>query len=242
MRYAIFSDVHSNLHALQAVLTSCQKESIDLLFNAGDVVGYGAFPNECVGLVHKYAALSVAGNHDWASVGLFPADQFNAYAREAVEWTKKHLSPGSAAYLRDLPLVEDSGPVTIVHGTLEEPEKFEYLMNGCDVARTFRAMRTQVCFVGHTHSPEIYVQGPDGAISEARCGAVSIEPGKKYIVNVGSVGQPRDHNPAAAYCIFDDLESSVVIRRVQYDIGGARLAIIAAELPRILGDRLMVGQ
>ncbi|MDD5348295.1 MAG: metallophosphoesterase family protein, partial [Candidatus Omnitrophica bacterium] len=137
MRYAILSDIHSNLEALEAVLAAFQAERIDAYLCAGDIVGYGANPNECIQRINTVSPVIVAGNHDWAAVGLFPADDFNPEAQEAVAWTRDHLTVAGAALLKALPLVYEVEDLVMVHGSLDGPEAFKYLLgiNSCE--RTF---------------------------------------------------------------------------------------------------------
>lgn len=242
MRYGIFSDIHSNLEALEAVVAAYKKESIDTYLCIGDIVGYASNPNECSRITSSLAQDCVAGNHDWAALDLFPAAYFNPAAAEAIYWTKERLSKDSSLFLNSLKLVYKNDDLTLAHGTLNEPQEFDYL-TGCPAAEgTFEQLTNRICFVGHTHIPLILVQDESGCSIRGKELQCRIEEGKKYIVNVGSVGQPRDCDPRAAYCIYDTEVKEVSIRRAEYDAGSARDKIIAAGLPLSLGDRLLAGR
>lgn len=242
MRYGIFSDVHSNLEALEAVLAACGKESIDKYLCIGDVVGYASNPMECIEKVKQVAYFTVAGNHDWACVNLFSCDYFNPIARQAVVWTRQNFAREGAGFLESLKLVYTNGDLTLVHGTLDNPQDFNYLIDGYAAEQTFAELKTDVCFVGHTHVPGIFVKEKDGVLSYLEDGVCSMRPGNRYIVNSGSVGQPRDGNPKAAYCVYDTQTRELQIKRTSYDIELARKKILDAGLPKILGDRLLSGR
>jgi predicted phosphodiesterase len=241
MRYGIFSDIHSNLEALEAVIKAYQKEKIDQYLCLGDVVGYGANPNECVELTANMAAMTVAGNHDWAALGLFPAELFNEEAEAAVLWTGKELSGASKSFLRGLKLVGETDNFILTHGSLNAPHDFNYLQNIRDCQPTFQLMKQNICFVGHTHVPVVFIRDEQDKIHYEDTLKIRVEPGNKYIVNVGSVGQPRDSIPAAAFCIWDSEKNEVEIKRAVYDVFTARQKIIDKGLPEFLGNRLLSG-
>jgi len=241
MRYGIFSDIHSNLEALEAVAARYAREGIEQYFCAGDVVGYAANPNECVALVKKYAFVTVAGNHDWACVGLCDAMQFNLFATQALEWTRARLSDESRDFLRSLRLEFVNKDLTLVHGSLDNPEEFDYMFDSAAASRTFRILKTQVCFVGHTHVAGYFVMDRHSAIQYRQDASLALEDGNRYIVNVGSVGQPRDGNSCAAYCIYDTEKKEISIKRTEYQIDFARKKILESGLSRSLGDRLLTG-
>lgn len=241
MRYGIFSDIHSNLEALEAVIKAYQKEKIDKYLCIGDLVGYGANPNECVEIIRKLAAMTVAGNHDWAVLGLFPAELFNEEAEAAVQWTGQELSVESKDFLRGLKLSGELDNSVLVHGSLNAPQEFNYLQNIRDCQETFRLLKHNICFVGHTHVPVVFVQDQRFDIHYEDTLKIKIEPDKKYIINVGSVGQPRDSIPAAAYCVWDSERHEIEIKRAVYDVFTARQKIIDKGLPEFLGNRLLIG-
>lgn len=241
MRYGIFSDVHANLEALDSVLDAYNNESIDQYFCVGDIVGYSVNPVDCIDLVKSVISVSVAGNHDWASVDLVCLDYFNEFAREAVLWTNSRLDEGSRDFLKSLQLVYKNKDLTLVHGTLANPGEFNYMNNIGNATESFVLLDTKICFVGHSHVPGIFVQEKN-KIRYLEEGFIEIKPDYKYIVNAGSVGQPRDGNPQAAYCVYDTEKKGVWIKRVSYDVGTARDKIVEAGLPELLGDRLLAGR
>jgi putative phosphoesterase len=241
MRYGIFSDIHSNLEALEAVIKAYQKEKIDKYLCLGDVVGYGANPNECVEIVSNLASTTVAGNHDWAAIDLFSVELFNEEAKFAVLWTGRQLSSASRDFLRSLKLVSEMDNLVLAHGSLDAPRNFNYLLNVNSCLATFELMRRDICFVGHTHVPVVFIKDKDGKSSFADTDRIKITPGNKYIVNVGAVGQPRDSIPQAAYCIWDSETQEVQIKRAVYDVFLARQKIIDKGLPEFLGNRLLTG-
>lgn len=242
MRYAVFSDIHSNLEALEAVILAYQNKKIDSYLCVGDIVGYGANPNECIQRIQAINCTDiVAGNHDWASVGVITAENFNLKARKAVSWTQDNLTPENANFLKLLKPVYKNQDLILAHGSLNNPQDFYYMLDETIANATFELMDRNLCFVGHTHKSGIFIKDKNNNISYQQEDRINIEEGYKYIINVGSVGQPRDGNPEAAYSIYDVGEKSIEIKRVSYDIRSAREKIIRQGLPRILGDRLLSG-
>lgn len=242
MRYGIFSDVHSNLEALEAVLDACRRESIDNYLCIGDVVGYAANPKECIGLVKETAAVTLAGNHDWAAVNLFSLDYFNLFAREAISWTRQNLDQASRHFLSSLKLVYKHADFTLTHATLNNPQEFNYMIDGYIAEETFSLLENKICFIGHTHTAGFFIKEGLRHVCYRQDDSLQIEGTNRYIVNVGSVGQPRDGNPAAAYCIYDTDKEKIQIKRVAYDTTTARGKIISVGLPPFLGERLSAGR
>ncbi|RMH71064.1 MAG: metallophosphoesterase [Gemmatimonadetes bacterium] len=245
MKYGIYSDVHGNLEALETVLKVLDEvEKPDELLCLGDVVGYGANPNECANLVRQTSQTVLAGNHDWAALDLTDTTFFNPVAQKAVAWTRTVLTAENDKYLRSLPLVAKFDGFMIVHATPSEPEKWNYIISRNEAKYEFRMFTEQICFIGHTHQPMIVQKTADELnviVARNGTGVVPIDPHSRYIVNVGSVGQPRDRNPQSAYCIFDTEAMTVQIKRVDYDIETAQEKIINAGLPELLADRLATG-
>ncbi len=242
MRYGIFSDIHSNLEAFQSVLEAYKRESIDKYLCIGDVVGYATNPKECIDLVNDIAMVTVAGNHDWATVNLFSTDYFNPAAHEAIIWTRQNLNQARNSFLESLKLVYKNEDLTLVHGSLNNPQDFNYMLDSEFARECFKLMETNICFIGHTHIPGIFIQDRDSRLQYAQQQYLDIKPENKYIINVGSVGQPRDSNPKASYCIYDSVKKQALIKRTAYSIETARKKIIDAGLPNFLGDRLLVGK
>ncbi|RKY31928.1 MAG: metallophosphoesterase [Candidatus Omnitrophota bacterium] len=242
MRYGIFSDVHSNLEAFGSVIGAYRQESIDEYLCIGDVVGYGANPNECIEKTRKLCRLTIAGNHDQASAGLFSVDEFNSYAKAAAIWTSRVLDKQGRNFVLNLQLVFSNNDLTLVHGSLREPEKFHYLINEYEAIAAFRLLENNICFVGHSHVPGIFIQEEGGRIEYIGESRLKLKNKCKYIINVGSVGQPRDNNWLASYCIYDSQKMTVEIKRTEYDVEKARDKIIKAGLPPFLGERLLSGR
>jgi predicted phosphodiesterase len=241
MRYAILSDIHSNLEALQAVIASAREEGARMFFCLGDVVGYGANPNECVNVIEEEKMICIAGNHDWAVLGKLDTTYFNAAAKSAVAWTQKILTEHSRKLLSHLSLTFKNEHLIGVHATLNQPQEFTYMYDLSQSLDTFYLMDRPVCFIGHTHVPRSFIRVGD-KVSLLNETSFTLEEGVKYIVNVGSVGQPRDGYPEAAFCMYDPDLNRVDIKRVSYDIKTAQEKIFHAGLPEMLAQRLAVGQ
>lgn len=241
MRYAVLSDVHGNLEALRAVLADAADQS-DAVLCLGDVVGYGADPEACVDLVGERCSAVVGGNHERAVTGRLDLEWFNPYARAAAEWTRARLDGDAQAWLDGLPLVREVEEATLAHASPAGPEEWDYLVSAEDGFAVFGAFTTRLCFVGHSHIPRVWSSGSWGRDWEPHPEAIAVETGCRYIVNVGSVGQPRDRDPRAAYALWDADDRRITIRRVAYDVAAARAKIVAAGLPRFLADRLGDGR
>ena len=211
----------------------------------GDLVGYGAEPGACVDTIAERAVAMVGGNHEHGAAGLMSLDWFNAAARAAALWTRQQLSPATLAWLGSRPLSARVDDATLVHASPQRPEEWDYLLSAEDGFEAFGAFDTRVCFVGHSHRPAVWSLGSSGPDHEGRFAAWPVEvpllDGRRYVINVGSVGQPRDRDPRAAYAIWDLEARRVSIRRVVYDHRAAATRILAAGLPRILADRLASG-
>lgn len=242
MRYGIFSDIHSNLEALNAVMEAFSIEAIDQYLCVGDIVGYAANPRECIEKVQSLSCPVVAGNHDWAAVSLFSLDYFNPTAAEAILWTKSRLPESNKAYLENLKLTFKNNDLVLVHSTLDNPQDFNYMTDGFIAEETFRLLDVPICFVGHTHVPGVFTKDGEERIHYREDNSCDVALGQKYIVNVGSVGQPRDGNTQAAYCIYDTATNKVEVKRVAYEIELTRKKINSAGLPEYLGHRLFLGR
>jgi predicted phosphodiesterase len=240
MRFAILSDTHSNLEALEAVLADARERKCTHFVCLGDIVGYNANPHECVERIRELDCPTVKGNHDeQASLPLSTSD-FNELAERAIQWTRDNLTEEDKQWLRELPLRKKVRDFTIVHATLDTPAQWGYVFNNLDAAASFTYQHTTVCFFGHTHVPMVFIR--DEGVRRERIDHIRIEPTKKYMINMGSVGQPRDGNWRAAYCIYDIENNLVEQLRVKYDLAGAQQKIIKAGLPRLLAERLALGR
>lgn len=241
MRYAVLSDIHGNLEALGAVLADLASEA-DGVLCLGDVVGYGADPVACLEAVATRAQAITAGNHEHGVTGLLDLRWFNPYARAAAEWTHGRLDDDHRQYVGSLPLVAEVEGAMLVHASPRNPEAWDYLLSPEDGYEAFAAFATRLCFVGHSHQPGAWSLGSSGPAYAPGSVDLVLAAGRRYIVNVGSVGQPRDRDPRAAYALWDVERSRVTIRRVAYDVACAQRKIVDAGLPRFLSDRLGVGR
>ncbi|MCK5216131.1 MAG: metallophosphoesterase family protein [Candidatus Omnitrophica bacterium] len=243
MKYGIFSDVHSNFEAFEAVLKALEEERVDQYVFLGDIIGYGAQPKECLQLLKglaKNGCLYVAGNHDYAACGKAKTDRYVRYAIESLEWTRGILDDDDLQFLAAMPLVQQVEDFTIAHANLEAPEKWNYILDIDDVHPNFQRLKNQICFIGHSHRPiTFYAQeGIDWFIQDD----FLIEEGVKYIINIGSVGQPRDGNPKASFAVYDSAKKSVQIKRQEYDFHATQKKILDAGLPKMLAERLGMGK
>ncbi len=232
MRLAIISDIHGNLEALTTALELIKKHAADEIVCLGDVVGYGANPNECLTIVRERCSVILRGNHDAAAVDLSVADQFTINARLAAIWTNNVLLKENKELLETLPLTKSRGDILLAHGSPYEPEEWHYIISEYEAKEAFQAFAEQLCFVGHSHIPVIFSEKGTTAL---------VARGDRFIINVGSIGQPRDGNPQLSFGIFDTSSWTYENIRAEYDIPAAAQKIRKAGLPRALADRLMFG-
>ena len=240
MRYAIIADIHSNLEAFEVVLADIKAQKCTHYACLGDVVGYGANPKECLKIVRDLGMPCVKGNHDEYCSTDAHTEGFNPHAAQAVNWTRQQLTAEERQWLHDLKYLRLVASFSIVHATLDGPQRWGYVFNKLDAAASFTYQNTGVCFFGHTHVPVAFIR--DSMVRGGTYSKFKVEAGRKYFVNVGSVGQPRDENPKAAYVVYDLDESTIELRRLDYDIAKAQKKIIDAGLPQRLADRLSFGK
>jgi predicted phosphodiesterase len=241
MRYAILSDIHGNLESLQRALENAPDD--DAVISLGDVVGYGPNPNECVAKLRERSRHAVLGNHDLAAVENFGVEAFNPAARTAINWTQTVLDDASRAWLNSLPYELRLPDFLLVHGA--PVNYFEYILDKAAAARAFERTDAPIVFVGHTHIAECWSLDAEGTIGHKhmqRGGALALEDGKRYIIDVGSVGQPRDLNPQACFVRYDSEARRVEWIRYEYPIEEVQRKMREAGLPRYLVDRLNVGR
>jgi diadenosine tetraphosphatase ApaH/serine/threonine PP2A family protein phosphatase len=246
MRLAVIADIHSNLEALDRVLAQIDREGVEAILNLGDLVGYNASPNECLELLQGRNVWSLAGNHDLALLDPERAQHFNIIAYEALMWCRQQMHPEFVEFLHRLPLLrEQPGSFLACHGTPASPDTYiAYHFQGKRVLKDLlRHPNLRVCFFGHTHRRALWYRDIRGkvALRQISPSEVKLSPEEHYLINPGSVGQPRDGNPEAAYAIFDDEEFSIHFKSVPYDIGKAQRRILAAGLPPYLAERLALG-
>lgn len=239
-RIAIFSDIHGNLHALKAVLAAIDKEAVDFIVCCGDVVGYGGNPNECVEILRARSIPTIAGNHDYAALNLVDITYFNDIAREAILWTRENLTPDNLAWLKELPLSIELDDMLFVHASPNSPENWNYIITMGQARTGFQHFTQRVCFIGHSHTPFI-VENNDGNLGCPETPHIRYRENCRYLVNVGSVGQPRDRNPDACFAIYDRAEKTLEIHRTTYDMAGAQQSITNNGLPPELAERLAYG-
>ncbi|MBX2990034.1 MAG: metallophosphoesterase family protein [Bacteroidetes bacterium] len=233
MRVAILADIHSNLQALAKAFSIIDRSRIDEIYCLGDIVGYGANPNECLGLIRERCTLTVLGNHDLAAIDTSVAHYFTKPGRIAAEWTHSVLTPDNIDFLKSLPYSTAKEQATLVHASPHEPEQWTYVSSLVLAQKQFPAFATPLCFIGHTHIPFV-------------CGenlkTFSLKKDMRFLINVGSVGQPRDGNPQLSFGMFDSDSWSYQNIRSEYDIDGAAKAILAKGLPTVLAKRLSLGE
>jgi putative phosphoesterase len=244
MRYAILSDIHGNLEALQAVLARIAAVRADAVVCLGDLVGYNADPNLCVEVMRRESIACVLGNHDAAACGLSELDNFNPAAREAILWTRNVLAPEHGIFLRELPrsiLIDD---IVLCHGSINDTNR--YISDDNDVRDTFSMLgklpgQAKVCYYGHTHIRAAYsLDGP--IITHELINEITMDQDRKYLINPGAVGQPRDGDPRAAFLIYDSIARNVTFYRIAYDVAASQAKIIRAGLPVRLAKRLTLGR
>jgi diadenosine tetraphosphatase ApaH/serine/threonine PP2A family protein phosphatase len=240
MLLAVLSDIHANLAALDAVRGDLP--DVDEVWALGDIVGYGPQPNEVIAALQEMGARSVMGNHDGAAIGQVDVSWFNPDAARAITWTAGVVDENARAYLASLPEVRREGELTAVHGSPRDPT-WEYIMSPDVAAANLASFDTRLCLHGHTHVPIVYraEAGQMEVVSAAPGDPVSIQAGR-LLINPGSVGQPRDGNPAASYAIIDTAAETVQFRRVRYDIERTQRLMREVDLPLRLVERLSFGR
>lgn len=244
MRYAIISDIHSNLAAFQAVLHDINGTGgIDRIWCLGDIVGYGPDPKECIELLRQYEHVCVAGNHDWGALEKIDLNDFNPEAAAACRWTGQQLGPDEIDYLANLPLTLQEGDFTLAHGSPREPI-WEYLLSTYSARISFDYFQTKYCLVGHSHVPAVFEQLADSEdcfLAELSPDVPLILGENRQIINPGGVGQPRDGDPRAAYAIYDSEHGVIQHHRVPYDIDATQQKMAEYGLPSRLITRLSYG-
>jgi predicted phosphodiesterase len=245
MRYLIFTDIHGNLEAFHALLKFVQKKRIDHYLFLGDLVGYGASPNEVIQKIQTLKPLTlIRGNHDKAVCGLDSVQTFNPIAASAIFWTKKTITKKNLDFLYRLektPMIIN-GSIMLCHGAPFDEDY--YIFGEFDAAEAFSYVETPVCFFGHTHFPYVYMEQDgtvEGTFLEGDSNELKLEKDVRYLINPGSVGQPRDRNSRAAFAIYDSDTRIIKFHRVEYDIEEAKKKILDENLPAALAERLSLG-
>jgi len=245
MRYLIFTDIHGNLEAFLAFLKFARRRKIDHYLFLGDLVGYGASPNEIIQKIRTLKPISmIRGNHDKAVCGLDSVQTFNPIAASAIHWTKDRLTKANSQFLCRLkqgPLAINED-IVICHGAPFDED--HYIFGEFDAAEAFLHIDRQICFFGHTHFPFVYEKKNhlvEGTFLTGDSNEIKLEKGVQYLINPGSIGQPRDRNPHSACAIYDTSSRKIKFYRIPYDIKGAQEKILEAGLPSALAERLAVG-
>ena len=243
MKTLICSDIHANLEAFERVLGAAREENIDRIWCLGDIVGYGPDPNACVALVQREVELVVPGNHDWAVLGRLDVNDFNRDARHAVLWTREQLEPVHRDFLAALPLRQQSGRFTLLHGSPVH-EIWEYIADARTASRQWDHFDSEICLYGHTHVPALFIYQESNErtikFNFPREMPFSL-PAGRALINPGSVGQPRDGDPRASFAIWDDETDTWTFHRVRYPIELTQRKMLQAGLPTRLVLRLSYG-
>ncbi len=243
MKYGILGDVHANASALEAALQGLADADVDLALSVGDVVGYGAAPAACISLLREHGVSVVLGNHDQATAQDGALLGFNPAAAAAIAWTRTQLSRADRAWLGELPLVLSFDHAQLAHGSVIEPADFPYVFASEDAEPGLDALTRPLCFIGHTHMPGTFLRTVHDPVRTAfsRDTFVDLSEIEAAIANVGSVGQPRDGDPRAAYAVFDSDKRTLRLERASYDVEREAARIAAAGLPASLAERLLIG-
>ena len=241
MRYAILSDIHANAVAFEAVLADAARRQVDEIWCLGDIVGYGPDPGRCIELLRGCRHLAVAGNHDLGAVGRIAQTYFNPDGAVAIAWTATQLKPAEKVYLEGLPDSREVLGFTLVHGSPRQPH-WEYITSLGSARQNFAYFKTPYCLVGHAHQPLVFrEQEGETVFSPVLENIGRVLAKERLIINPGSVGQPRDHDPRASYMLFDGDSSIIKLYRVAYDIQAEQARFLSSRLPFRLGARLERG-
>lgn len=230
MRYAFISDLHANLQAWRAVHVDIRASRADYIICLGDLIGYGPSPAELLDEVHTHVDAFVLGNHDAAVSGRMDDSSFTPQARTMIRWTASKLNRKAASFLRTFPLTLVGNGFRCTHGEFSDPARFEYVLNPEEALPSWRAVDSQLLLAGHTHDPAFFLIGSSGIPRQVAVQDFEIEPGKRYFINVGSVGHPRDGDPRASYCIYDTDARAIYWRRVPFDLAAYRTTLVGAGL------------
>ena len=241
MKYALIADIHANLEAFEVVLEDAKKNNCTHHVCLGDVVGYNPNPRECMKIVRDMEMPCIMGNHDEYCALDTDLSGFNPHAGHAIQWTREQLSDEECDWLQRLKYLRMIANFTIVHATLDAPKRWGYVMSKLDAAASFTYQNTGVCFFGHTHVPLAFVR-ENNSVTGGKYDKLTVEKGKKYFINVGSVGQPRDGDPHAAYTIYDLKAGTIELRRLEYDFEKTQAKVLKAGLPERLANRLALGK
>ncbi|MGL1936601.1 MAG: metallophosphatase family protein [Fibrobacterales bacterium] len=242
MLLGIFSDIHSNIQALQAVNSDMESRGVEKKVCLGDLVGYGGNPNECVDMVRSMSEICILGNHDSVAIENELPENFNPYALKVMNWTREILTTESLDYLKNLQYKIVEHDCLFVHSSPKSPADWCYVSSLDDAVDAFEFFKQQVCFIGHTHCPNIIVKESGQSFKVLEESEYTIIGDERVLVNVGSVGQPRDRDPQASYCTFNTETKEMLLIKVPYDIEAAQQTMIEHDLPEYLVNRLSEGR
>ena len=242
MKIAVISDIHGNLEALTAVLKDIENHQVDATHCLGDVIGYGSDPRACLQLVEENCDIKLIGNHEYMLLGRSSTEQCNPSARDSFEWTKQELNDYDMSLIEKYEMQQIRGDILFIHASTFKPEEWHYIVSREQAGRAFNHLDQSVCFFGHSHLPTIFLEMPE-ELPRAKVGHdFLMDPEQRYLINVGSVGQPRDNDPRASYVVADIDTGDVYFNRVEYDIKTAQDKMAHARLPQMLIERLSVGR
>ncbi len=242
MRFALISDIHGNLEALTAVLSDLEKQKVDKIHCLGDVVGYGSNPRECLDLINKNCDIKLVGNHEFMMLGIIPMEKCNNAAQISYQWTRKEITDFELAIIEEFQIQSVIENCLLIHSSPYRPKDWNYILNTEQATLAFESLREHNCFIGHSHLPMIFTE-IKGEAPRLKIGHNFImDPDYRYIINVGSVGQPRDNDPRASYVIVDTEEWDIYFNRVEYDVKTTQAKMEKAALPKVLIDRLSIGR
>ncbi|MEA3297231.1 MAG: metallophosphoesterase family protein [candidate division Zixibacteria bacterium] len=241
MKYALVSDIHGNLEALTAVLHDIEKQHVDSIHCLGDVIGYGPDPVACLRLVDQHCDTKLMGNHEFTALGLQSAEVFNNAARKAVEWTRTQLTDTELSMMADFLMDRSMDDMFLVHASPFEPQQWHYILTVEEAELAFQHLKSGICFFGHSHLPMIIRETADESPHFQVGHTILADTETRYLINAGSVGQPRDNDPRACYLVFDDDEREISFNRVEYDINVSQQKMTTAFLPDALISRLAKG-
>ncbi|NOQ97856.1 MAG: metallophosphoesterase [Calditrichae bacterium] len=238
MKIVVISDIHANLAALQQAINYIKEIKADKIVCLGDIVGYGPRPNECVEIIHQNCQICLMGNHDHAVLGLTDTYHFNQYAREAINWTRRTLTIQNKAYLEGLTFSHHENEVLYVHSTPSHPEEWHYILSEFEARQYLEQIKQNICFVGHSHIPIVFGTENKPMYEEE----IELDyKNNKYIINVGSVGQPRDGDPRLCFAIYDTVSGILKFIRLEYPVQETYNEILENQLPPFLAMRLFAG-
>jgi diadenosine tetraphosphatase ApaH/serine/threonine PP2A family protein phosphatase len=236
MAIAIISDIHANLEALREVFNYIDGHNVEKVYCLGDIVGYGPNPNECIELIRDRCEAVIMGNHDYAAIGLANIEYFNEYAKMSTYWTIENISEDNLKYLRGLPFSHQTESLIFVHSSPSKPSSWYYVLSVQDARTEMQSFEEHICLIGHSHVPVVF-----SGQNFNRETTQKLQSNRKYIINVGSVGQPRDGNPNTCFTVLDEEKNIVEFVRLDYDIDATYEKIVKAGLPLFLAERLLKG-